>query len=134
MDSPDLPEPVYREVLGGLRRINAATLANRPTLDFLSRAARRDRPFRLLDVGFGDGGMLRSIYRWSRRNGLQCALTGIDLNPRSEAVAKALHPARAPIAYRTGAYADLAQEPRSEERRDGKECVSTGRSRWSRYN
>src|SRR3546814_4473617 len=48
MDSPDLPEPVYREVLGGLRRINAATLANRPTLDFLSRAARRDRPFRLL--------------------------------------------------------------------------------------
>src|SRR3546814_15827536 len=81
MDSPDLPEPVYREVLGGLRRINAATLANRPTLDFLSRAARRDRPFRLLDVGFGDGGMLRSIYRWSRRNGLQCALTGIDLNP-----------------------------------------------------
>src|SRR3546814_7738392 len=60
MDSPDLPEPVYREVLGGLRRINAATLANRPTLDFLSRAARRDRPFRLLDVGFGDGGMLRS--------------------------------------------------------------------------
>src|SRR3546814_16836228 len=55
--------------------------------------------------------MLRSIYRWSRRNGLQCALTGIDLNPRSEAVAKALHPARAPIAYRTGDYADLAQEP-----------------------
>src|SRR3546814_5731724 len=53
--------------------------------------------------------MLRSIYRWSRRNGLQCALTGIDLNPRSEAVAKALHPARAPIAYRTGDYADLAQ-------------------------
>src|SRR3546814_3389843 len=41
MDSPDLPEPVYREVLGGLRRINAATLANRPTLDFLSRAADR---------------------------------------------------------------------------------------------
>src|SRR3546814_13467267 len=54
MDSPDLPEPVYREVLGGLRRINAATLANRPTLDFLSRAERRDRPFRLLDVGFGE--------------------------------------------------------------------------------
>src|SRR3546814_20017732 len=47
MDSPDLPEPVYREVLGGLRRINAATLANRPTLDFLSRAARRDRPFQI---------------------------------------------------------------------------------------
>src|SRR3546814_11810875 len=43
MDSPDLPAPVYREVLGGLRRINAATLATRPTLAFLSRATRRDR-------------------------------------------------------------------------------------------
>src|SRR3546814_18538752 len=29
MDSPDLPEPVYREVLGGLRRINAATQIGR---------------------------------------------------------------------------------------------------------
>src|SRR3546814_10949521 len=25
-------------------------------------------------------------------------------------------------------------DPRSEERREGKECVSTGRFRWSRYN
>src|SRR3546814_2972365 len=33
MDSPDLPEPVYREVLGGLRRLNSATSANRPTPD-----------------------------------------------------------------------------------------------------
>src|SRR3546814_16056206 len=27
----------------------------------------------------------------------------------------------------------LRMEPRSEERRVGKACVSTGRSRWSRY-
>src|SRR3546814_3513428 len=92
MDSPDLPEPVYREVLGGLRRINAATLANRPTLDFLSRAARRDRPFRLLDVGFGDRGMIRSSYSWSRRNGMQSAFNGIAISQSSDAVAKALHP------------------------------------------
>src|SRR6056297_2237474 len=40
--------------------------------------------------------------------------------------------------YPYGAYADgvpdrLAQEARSEERRVGKECVSTCRSRWSPY-
>lgn len=111
MDTPDLPEAVYATVLGGLSRVNIATLAARPTLDFLHRAARRDRPFRLLDVGFGDGGMLRSIFRWSRSNGLLCELVGIDLNPRSEAVARARHPAGAPISYRTGDYADLIYEP-----------------------
>ncbi|MBK5264242.1 MAG: methyltransferase domain-containing protein [Alphaproteobacteria bacterium] len=111
MDAPDLPDADYAAVLQGLGRVNIATLAARPTLDFLCRAARRDRPFRLLDVGFGDGGMLRSIFRWSRRNGLLCELTGIDLNPRSEAVARTLHPTGAPIFYRTGDYADLAHEP-----------------------
>ncbi|MCF8707253.1 methyltransferase domain-containing protein [Rhizorhapis sp. SPR117] len=111
MDSVDLPDADYAAALQGLGRVNIATLAVRPTLDFLCRAARRDRPFRLLDVGFGDGGMLRSIYRWSRRNGLLCELTGIDLNSRSKAVARALHPAGAPILYRSGDYADLAHEP-----------------------
>lgn len=109
MDDPHLPETVYADVLGGLSRVNIATLAARPTLDFLSRACRGE-PFRLLDVGFGDGGMLRSIARWSRRHGIACDLVGIDLNPRSEAVARALHPAAAPISYRTGHYAGLAGE------------------------
>src|SRR3546814_20646966 len=31
------------------------------------------------------------------------------------------------------ATADLARQPRSEERRVGKECVSTCRTRWSPY-
>src|SRR3546814_12165551 len=32
-----------------------------------------------------------------------------------------------------GVAGTVALLPRSEERRVGKECVSTGRSRWSRY-
>lgn len=110
MDAPDLPELVYAEVLSGLSRLNIATLAARPTLDFLRRALRPGEPFRLLDVGFGDGGMLRSIFRWSRRHGHPCELVGVDLNPRSEAVARARHPPSARISYRTGDYADLAQD------------------------
>jgi 2-polyprenyl-3-methyl-5-hydroxy-6-metoxy-1,4-benzoquinol methylase len=35
---------------------------------------------------------------------------GVDLNPRSEAVARARHPSGAPISYHTGDYADLAPE------------------------
>lgn len=109
MDDPLLPDAVYAQVLGGLSRVNRATLAARPTLDFLRRAC-RGRPFRLLDVGFGDGGMLRSIYRWSRRHEVTCELVGIDLNTRSVTVAQTLHPAGAPISYRTGDYAALDGE------------------------
>src|SRR3546814_17377396 len=69
MDSPALPEPVYREVLGGLRRINAATLAHRPTLDFLSRAARRDSAFLFRELGFGEGGELRERLGGGRGKG-----------------------------------------------------------------
>src|SRR3546814_18804035 len=37
------------------------------------------------------------------------------------------------VACGTGVVTRLAWEQRTEERRVGKECVSTGRSRWSRY-
>lgn len=109
MDDPLLPEAVYAQVLKGLSRVNAATLAARPTRDFLRRAC-LGQPFRLLDVGFGDGGMLRSIFRWSVQHEVACELVGIDLNTRSVAVARARHPAGAPISYRTGDYAALADE------------------------
>ena len=55
--------------------------------------------------------MLRSIHRWSRRQGLACELVGIDLNPRSEAVAQTQYPQNnAAISYHTGDYAQLGNE------------------------
>lgn len=109
MDAETLPPEVYAEVLSGLARVNVATLASRPTLAFLAKAKRT--PFRLLDVGYGDGGMLRAIWRWAQKQGLDCELVGIDLNARSQAVAAARHPTGAPISYRTGDYASLENEP-----------------------
>jgi 2-polyprenyl-3-methyl-5-hydroxy-6-metoxy-1,4-benzoquinol methylase len=109
MDAADLPEAVYARVLADLDRVNRVTLAARPTLRFLDRAV--TGPFRLLDVGYGDGGMLRRIAAWAKRRGIACTLVGIDLNPRSQAVAQArTNPALA-IDYRTGDYAALADEP-----------------------
>ena len=46
--------------------------------------------FRLLDVGFGHGDMLRAIARWARRRGIAVDLVGVDLNPKSEAAARAV--------------------------------------------
>lgn len=109
MDDPSLDPKVYDEVLKGLGRVNAWTFAARPTLDFLTRATRGRQRFSLLDVGSGEGGMLRVIARWASRRGLAAELTGVDLNPKSEIVARAITPPGMPIAYRTGDYRDLGR-------------------------
>jgi SAM-dependent methyltransferase len=109
MDDPSLDPKVYDEVLKGLGRVNVWTFAARPTLDFLRRGTRGTKRFSLLDVGSGEGGMLRVIAKWARKNGLEADLTGIDLNPKSEGVARAMTPADMPIAYRTGDYRDLGR-------------------------
>jgi 2-polyprenyl-3-methyl-5-hydroxy-6-metoxy-1,4-benzoquinol methylase len=95
-------------VLHDLAKVNRATFAYRPTLDFLSRAVGRRKSFRLLDVGFGDGDMLRQIARWAGRRRIAAELTGIDLNPRSVAAAEATPSPGASIRYLAGDYAELA--------------------------
>lgn len=108
MDDPALDIATYRAVLADLARVNRATLAHRPTLGFLARAVGKRRRFSLLDVGFGDGDMLRAIAVWAKRRGLIADLTGIDLNPRSKAVAETKPSPGARIRYLSGDYAGLA--------------------------
>jgi SAM-dependent methyltransferase len=107
MDADDLPADVYAAVVGDLAKVNTVTMAARPTLAFLARAVGGRRHLRLLDVGFGDGDMLRRIAHWSARRGIAADLVGVDLNPRSEAAALAHTPATLPIRYVTGDYAAL---------------------------
>ncbi len=104
MDADDLDPDVYAAVVADLARVNAFTLAARPTLAFLKRAVRGNR-LRLLDVGFGDGDMLRRIERWAQRRGIDTELVGIDLNPRSEQAVRAHSPVRSRIRWLTGDYA-----------------------------
>lgn len=110
MDADDLDPEVYATVVGDLAKVNVVTMAARPTLDFLRRGSLGLRRFKLLDVGFGDGDMLRRIARWAARRGIAAELVGIDLNPRSALAATAHSPADVPIRYITGDYADLAGE------------------------
>jgi len=107
MDDPGLDPRVYQQVLADLSRVNRWTLAARPTLDFLSRAVGAKRHFRLLDVGSGQGDMLRIIARWAKRRGIAAQLVGIDLNPKSAANASAATPATLAIDFCTGDYRDV---------------------------
>lgn len=106
MDDPALDPEVYHRVLADLARVNRWTSSARPTLAFLRRAVGRSN-FRLLDVGFGHGDMLRRIAGWTARRGIAADLVGIDLNPRSEAAARAATPPGLPIRYLTGDYRSL---------------------------
>ncbi|WP_380783176.1 methyltransferase domain-containing protein [Sphingomonas sp. R86520] len=108
MDADDLDAATYADVVGDLAKVNTVTMARRPTLDFLERATKGRTSFRLLDVGFGDGDMLRRIERWAKAKGIAADLVGVDLNPRSEQAARAHG---GDVRYVTGDYADLADEP-----------------------
>jgi 2-polyprenyl-3-methyl-5-hydroxy-6-metoxy-1,4-benzoquinol methylase len=107
MDAEDLDPEVYAAVVADLARVNTVTLAARPTLGFLGRITRGRTSLRLLDVGFGDGDMLRRIERWAARRGIAAELVGVDLNPRSERAARAHTPAGSAIRWVTGDYADM---------------------------
>jgi len=109
MDAADLPPARYAKVLGDLSRINGLTLARRPTIGFLERIRARgagDRPWRILDVGFGAGDMLLAIARWGDSRGIALDLAGVDLNPKSAPVAETKLGGRARLI--TGDYRDLA--------------------------
>ena len=104
MDDPALPPAIYQAVLSDLASVNSITLAHRPTLNFLYQALGKRKEFTLLDVGFGQGDMLRAIAQWAKNRGITAHLTGIDINPGSAPTARAATDAAADIEYRTGDY------------------------------
>src|SRR5260221_3107885 len=105
MDDPSVSSADFADCLADLAKVNAVTLARPPTLSFLGRAMRSapaGASFTLVDVGSGQGDMLRAIPRWATRRGLKPRLIGVDLNPWSEPAARAASDPGMGIDYRTG--------------------------------
>ena len=106
MDAPDLDPAIYERVLHDLARVNRWTFTAWPTLAFLRRAMGKGGHFSLLDVGFGDGDILRAIARWARRHKISAKLVGVDINEKSLQAARSATPAALAIDYRKGDYLD----------------------------
>lgn len=106
MDDACLDEATYARVLHDLARVNRWTFTAHSVLPFLKQSAGQLSSFSLLDVGFGQGDMLRNIARWARRRGIAATLVGVDLNPRSAPIARAATGPGVEIDFRTGDYAD----------------------------
>ena len=110
MDDPTLPVAEYTAVLHDLAKVNRVTMAYRPTLAFIRRAVGDRKQISILDVGFGDGDMLRRIARFASARGIEARLVGIDLNRNSVAAAREATASALPITYLHGDYADHADE------------------------
>jgi 2-polyprenyl-3-methyl-5-hydroxy-6-metoxy-1,4-benzoquinol methylase len=106
MDAPGLDPAVYAKVLHDLARVNRWTFTAHPVLAYMKEAVGDARRFRLMDVGFGDGDILRAIARWAKRRGIDAELVGVDLNEKSVAAAREATPAGLAIDYRAGDYLD----------------------------
>jgi 2-polyprenyl-3-methyl-5-hydroxy-6-metoxy-1,4-benzoquinol methylase len=105
MDADALDINVYNRCLRDLAAVNRVTFTHRATLNYLTRATRhlpRGTRLSILDVAFGHGDLLRAIAVWAVRRGLHVTLSGLDLNPRSAAAARAATPPGTRIDYHTG--------------------------------
>jgi SAM-dependent methyltransferase len=88
MDDPATDYATFRGCLRDLAQVNVVTLAHRPTLDFLENLRRAGRlavgrPVGIVDVGSGQGDLLKGIARWASRRKVPVRLVGVDLNPWS---------------------------------------------------
>ncbi len=106
MDDADLDEATYAKVLDDLARVNRWTFTAHSVLPFLKQSAGQSPSFSLMDVGFGQGDLLRIIARWARRRGIAASLVGVDLNARSAPIARGATDPDLQIDFRTGDYAD----------------------------
>jgi 2-polyprenyl-3-methyl-5-hydroxy-6-metoxy-1,4-benzoquinol methylase len=105
MDNETVDHATYQRCLADLASVNRVTRTHHPTLRWLARATKnlpKGATFSVLDVAYGQGDLLRAIFRWAERSGLEAKLSGIDLNPRSAIAARSATPPEMTINYQTG--------------------------------
>lgn len=105
---------LHAQVLADLAAVNRLTLTHRPVLQFLRQSWSRlpaGTAVSVLDVGCGQGDLLRAIWQLGRQQGRALRLTGLDLQPGSTQAARAATPPTMDIEFVT---ADLfAYRPRN---------------------
>ncbi len=103
MDGDGLRDPqLQARVLADLARVNRLTRTHAPVLQFLRQAwaaLPAGHPVSVLDVGCGQGDLLRDIHGMALRLQRPVQLLGLDLHPDSVAAATAATPRTSPIRF-----------------------------------
>ena len=81
MDNPDMEIHVLKEVFKDINRANAILGGSKNTLHALWNLVKKDvkKSYTILDVGCGDGYMLREAALFLRKRNITATLIGIDL-------------------------------------------------------
>ena len=90
MDDPNVDEATLKAALAEVTYVNKYLGGQQITLDGLRFFFDRfpQKSYTILDVGCGDGAMLRSIANFARQRSIAVKLIGIDINPKSIALAE----------------------------------------------
>jgi SAM-dependent methyltransferase len=110
LDDAGVDPAELERVLRDLARFNGAILGRRVIISWLRRAideAPHGKPLTLVDVGCGNGDLLRAIRRWTRRRGVPMKLFGLDLNEESVRIAGATTHQADQIDYQVGDVFDF---------------------------
>lgn len=93
MDDFDLQGEELRKTLHDLDNINKWLGGNNITLEGVKKLLKgqhKSEVYVIIDVGCGNGAILREIGRWGRKEGYKLKLTGIDANPFAVEIAEDL--------------------------------------------
>lgn len=104
MDDMTMEGKELRRTLDLLASINLWLGGNSLTLDGVTKILESqpsDKPIRIVDLGCGNGDMLRQLQRFGAKSGYQFELTGIDANRDSIAYAEELSASMANVSFKT---------------------------------
>ncbi|MEJ1221823.1 methyltransferase domain-containing protein [Sediminicola sp. 1XM1-17] len=92
MDDPHVPEDVLREVLDDISRVNRLLNGNRITIRAIDQLIHENPQgtYTIVDMGCGDGQMLREVADYYRKKGVDVALIGIDLSEKGIQIGREL--------------------------------------------
>ncbi len=102
MDDPLLEEKALKIALSDISRVNSMLGGNSITINAvhkLLKNSERDKEVVILDLGCGDGEMLRNISDSFRNQNIKIKLIGVDLNEKSLIYAKELSGAYPEITF-----------------------------------
>jgi 2-polyprenyl-3-methyl-5-hydroxy-6-metoxy-1,4-benzoquinol methylase len=90
MDDPDIKKDLLHDVLRDVNKVNYLLGGNRITIRAMAKliSTHPQENYHILDVGCGDGSMLRKAALYCRKHGIRASLTGIDLSEQALVIAR----------------------------------------------
>jgi len=90
MDNPTIEEAVLRKVLKDINRANRLLGGNKITIHAIAQLMKKQpkAQYTIVDMGCGDGSMLRAVALFCRKRNIEVRLIGLDLSEQALAIGK----------------------------------------------